>query len=183
MGRSTRWKSPYTSKVTPPYNRRKVTVIGESPNARALEKYDTKSGQRLLDLSGGVVMPWHNIHGALPPKWSSRVARARTEDWVAMHPLDDEPFILLGRKVQAAFAIPRDALPFEWYASPEHRHSMIVFPHTSPSNRFWDDAAHVQEASELLAKLLNGDLPHHEYKNKEEGENAEVHQGSTSGGD
>jgi len=165
--RTTQWTTPYTTKVTPPYNRRKLTIVGEAPNTSGLDKYDTQSGKRLREWAG-MEMPWHNIHGALPPKWNAHVARARVEDWVAMHPLDDEPFILLGRKVQAAFAIPKDALPFEWYASPAHRHSMIVFPHTSPRNKFWNDEENVATATTLLQKLLNGDLPHYEYGNKEE---------------
>lgn len=161
--RSPSWN--YTSKVTPPYRQRRVTVVGEAPNGQGKDKYDTISGKRLREWAGEE-LPWWNIHGALPPKWSSRVSAARVEDWLSQHPLEDEPLILLGRKVQAAFGLPGDAAAFEWYASPLHRHSMIVFPHTSPRNHFWNDAEHVREATELLRALVTGTLPHYDYKRK-----------------
>jgi len=160
-------KSPYTEEKQIPWRARNVTVIGEAPNAQGKEKYDTQSGKRIAAWAG-TELPWHNIHGALPPKWNARVAKARIWDWIVTHPLDDQPLILLGRKVQAAFDIPRDAEPFEWYASPTHHHSMIVFPHTSPLSRFWNDEAHVAEATELLHALVSGTLPRFDYQNKDE---------------
>lgn len=146
---------------------RTLTIIGEAPNSQGVEKYDTQSGKRLLRLMGTQV-PWHNIHGALPPRWSARVARARIRDWVAMHPKDSEPFLLLGRKVSAAFDIPKDALWLEWYATAAHRHPMIVFPHPSGQNRWWNIEANAQAAGELLQALASGLLPRLDYVKKDE---------------
>jgi len=160
-------KSPYSDKKQIPWRARSVTIIGEAPNAQGKEKYDTVSGQRIAAWAG-TELPWHNIHGALPPKWSNRVSRIRVRDWVAQHPKDDQPFILLGRKVQNAFYIPRGAESFEWYMSPVHHHPMVLFPHTSPLNRFWNDEANVARATELLHQLVSGELPRHDYKKVDE---------------
>lgn len=159
--------TPYVSRVGPPYRVRRLTIIGESPNSQGVEKYDTRSGQRLLDMMGGKTMPWHNIHGAEPPKWSKRVARARIEDWLAQNPLESEPLLLLGRKVAHAFGIPGDAEWLEWYVSPAHRHPMILFPHTSPRNTWWNNPKNETAARDLLMKLVNGKLPNKEKQRDE----------------
>lgn len=143
-----------------------LTIVGESPNSQGVEKYDTVSGKRLLALVG-VELPWWNIHGAEPPRWNARVARARATEWLMMRPGFNEPLILLGRKVCAAFGVV-DEPWLEWYRSPTHEHPMIAFPHPSPRNRWWNVPGNVSAAQRLLVSIVNKEVPHYDYKNKDE---------------
>ena len=144
----------------------RVIIVGEAPNTRGFDKYNTQSGQRLLKMAGEE-LPWHNVYETLPEKWEPEVARERIRTWLTQHPYDSEPLILLGRKVQAAFDI-YNAEWLSWWASPEHRHPMIIFPHTSGRVQWWNDEKNMATATELLQALVNGSLPYVEHKNKRE---------------
>lgn len=140
---------------------RTCTIIGEAPNPQGKEKYETQTGKRLLEWAGRE-LPWWNIHGALPPRWSATVATARAHDWLMVErPDQDEPLILLGKRVQAAFGL-RGAIPLEWYARSEHKHPMIALPHPSPANRWYNDPENVRRTAELLRAVAAGELPRFE---------------------
>jgi hypothetical protein len=161
---------PFTyAKPSPPRYRTPLpvaTIVGESPNSTGVEKYETLSGKRLFAMMG-VELPWWNIHGAQPPRWSARVARARAEDWLKMRPELDEPLILLGRKVCAAFGVVNEPW-LEWYRRPAHGHPLVAFPHPSPRNPWWHVPGNLELATALLVSIAKKEVPHYDFKNKDD---------------
>lgn len=138
---------------------RSPVVVAEKVDKHGREAYETVAGRRISELAGRK-LPWHSIHGAEPPKWSTSVARARVEWWLeTVEAKSDEPFILLGRRVCAAFRLPSGYEWLTWYRGPTHRHAMIPFPHPSGLNRWWNEPKNEAAARDLLQKLAGGELP------------------------
>jgi hypothetical protein len=154
--------APVKQQPEPPRWYYPASFVGEAPNAQGLDKYDTQSGKRLKRMLGGKELPWWNIHGALPPRWSVRVARERVRQHLVMFPDRSEVLFLLGRRVADAFDIPKNVEWLDWLACPWHEHTMILFPHPSPQNRWWNDAENTRHAEELLRSVALGDLPRYE---------------------
>ncbi len=146
-----------------------ATVVGESPNSKGVDKYDTLSGKRLYAIMG-LELPWWNIHGAEPPKWNARVAKARVQNWIEFNPGASQPLILLGRKVCLAFGIGVNEPWLEWYRTAAHAHPMITVPHPSPRNRWWSVPENFQAAAALLQAVAKKEIPHVEFKNVVEDE-------------
>jgi len=160
---------PFKYPKVPPKPRTSLpiaTIVGESPNSQGVDKYDTMSGKKLFALMG-VELPWWNIHGAEPPRWSAKVARARTLDWLKMRPGADEPLILLGRKVCAAFGVVNEPW-LEWYRVPTHGHPMIAMPHPSSRNSWWHVPGNIELARALLVSIVKKEVPHYDLTIKDE---------------
>lgn len=98
-----------------------------------------------------------NIHEVLPPRWSSRVARARVEWWMQIHPDDSEPLLLVGRRVCKALGLGNDATWFDWYGVADNSHPLIPFPLGSNGR-----------ALKLIDQLVTGELPRYERGIKDE---------------
>jgi uracil-DNA glycosylase len=134
-------------------------IVGEAPNSSGERAYDTKSGVRMLDLIGEselLAPDWVNLFDAVPARW--RPARARrAAAAVAMQP--GGVLILLGMRVARAFRI-EDPVALEWYIDPSHVHPMVVFPHPSGLNRWWNDPEKTEDARKLLQGIVSGALPH-----------------------
>jgi len=135
---------------------RALTIVDVSPNAYGSELYDTWAGQRLLDMYP-VRLPYWEIHGAQPPRWSLRVARSRADWWVLNRPNANEPLVLLGAKVCAAFGISEPEW-LSWYARPSNPHPMIAFPHPL-LNGWWHKSDNATRATELLGDVATKKLP------------------------
>lgn len=92
-----------------------------------------------------------SIHGVFPPKWSTRVARARVEWFLETQDGEgNEPFLLVGRRVCRAFRLDSDAPWFEWYGVASHRHPMIPFTMNNGRRA---------QAEQLVEDLVTGELP------------------------
>ena len=133
-------------------------VIAYSPDSQARTGWDSPVGVRLQRLTS-YTFGWHDIHGAKPPRVHVRVDRQRVADWISMRTFDtDSPLILLGRQVWDAFRVPLDGRPWEWFASPTHRHPMILFPHPFRRDPPWSSLEYA-EAQTLLEALGREELP------------------------
>ena len=142
-------------------------VIGEAPNWRGESTYDTQSGQRVLAMAGRE-LPWWNIFGETPPqKWNVVDARMGAAYWLESH-RGSEVLVLLGAKVTHAFGIPDDFEWLEWFASPQHYHPMVAFPHPSGVNRWWNDEGNSLAAGQLLRDVAEGRLPRVEKGTRDE---------------
>jgi len=115
----------------------RATIISESPRAEYTP----------------LIKSW-SIHGAPVPKWSLRVAKERVKFHLKFEAQGtNEPFVLLGRHVAAAFGLPSDAEWFEWFIVGSHNHVMIPVPLIGRRAEF----------KKLIRKLSQGDLPRLDY--------------------
>jgi len=119
----------------------RVTFVCEHPEVVV---HDSSTWARRID-----------IHGIAPPKWSTRVARARVDWWLETKETSNEPLLLVGRRVCRAFHIDPDAPWFEWYGVASHPHAMITWTHRT-------------EGDELVRMLTEGELPSYEWLKKEQ---------------
>jgi len=135
---------------------RPLTIVDVSPNAYGKELYETWTGQRLLEMYPKR-LPYWNIHGAQPPRWSIRVARLRAEWWITTRPDAKEPLFLLGSKVCAAFGIVEPEW-LAWYVRAENPHPMVAFPHPW-SGKWWHEDDNTERAEDLLQDVVTKKLP------------------------
>lgn len=59
--------------------------------------------------------------------------------------------LLMGKEVAKAFGCPCQEYFRPWYW---HQHTVIIFPHPSGVNQWWNDAANVKEAEGYLRELI-----------------------------
>lgn len=136
-------------------------IVAYSPDSRGRTGWDSPVGARLQELTS-FKFGWHDVHGAKPPAVHVRVDRKRVADWIAQRQFDvDSPLVLLGRVVWDAFSVPIDAKPWEWFASPSHRHPLILFPHPFRRDPPWSPQDY-DTAVRLLEALGREELPRFE---------------------
>jgi uracil-DNA glycosylase len=154
-------------------------IIGQAP-ARGndgLRPFAGKSGARLAQLAGlgdtgdvlwpnfdllNLMKQWPGKNGTKGDDFDMGEARAAVEDILIGLAVRPPSYILLmGRKVETAFRIKK--LPYlERYAlkrKPLDRHRVIVFPHPSGINHWWNDAENAARAARVMRGVLRASRP------------------------
>jgi uracil-DNA glycosylase len=123
-----------------------------------------ETGRRLAEWSGLSPAEFHrrtecvNLFDRLPRRWSARAARARATDvefWHLIAPYQ-RTVVLLGRKVADAFAVES---PDPFSCTERRAARLVVMPHPSGRNLFWNDRRHVWAAMALLREILGQPMP------------------------
>lgn len=133
-----------------------ILLLGEAPARGTKVPFDGQSGDRLRKLLGTEfnrlrLMNLYQMSRARAGKgseWNANAARKRAKQFVI--PAD---FVLLaGRRVAAAFGIPKGVRYFE----PCMVHDVVayVIPHPSGVNQWWNVELNVQRAKNFFAAFF-----------------------------
>lgn len=139
--------------------RPKPLLVGEAPSRTSDpdRPFSGRSGDRLRDLLGApledvfrvrnLLDTWPGPGNGKGSGWDADAARER-----ALEVFDEiergVPTVFVGRRVARAFGHPYDYLDVVGVAYP-----MVVVPHPSGVNRWWNDAANEARAKALLRSL------------------------------
>lgn len=125
-----------------------AVVVGESTNPHGPWTYERGSAARIYKLCGRQ-LSWYNLFEPEPECWDAREASDRAVDLMLNLPAGTGLLELLGRRVQAAFGLGKDAEPLSLHRSGSYL--LRAVPHPSGLNRWWNTPRNVRRAEETLS--------------------------------